>query len=61
MTPYSAKKLLEYIQDDSGAELSEWVLVVSLITGAAAGLFALLNDSLGLLITDFINSIQATP
>ena len=58
MATFSARlHTLQWHQDDSGAELVEWVVVVSIIVGVAAGLFVYLGPSLGNLITDLLNSI----
>lgn len=51
------KHCLHCKYDDSGAELVEWVIVISIIAGAAIILFALVSDSLGNLISDLVNSV----
>ena len=53
----STMLFLQCIKDESGAELVEWVIVVSLIVVAAAGIYALLIDSMGTSMTEMLNSI----
>lgn len=57
MTTSAAFNFLQRFHDDRGAELVEWVVVISLIISAAVGVTSLLSDSLWALMTDLLNSI----